>query len=295
MPTDLPDVLARVNGEELHRADLDLMVRNMELGSGPVPADRRDEVLRGALDRLITYTLLQQEARARNVTVTDAEVELRLTAMRGQFPDEGAFEKALAERSMTLDRLRADARADLVISKMMEGEVSTAQPATDADAREFYDRNPDKFQRGEAVRASHILIMVDKAADEAARTAAREKIEAIHKQAKAGEDFAALARQHSQDGSASAGGDLDFFGRGRMVPEFDQAAFALQPGEISDVVTTEFGYHVIKVTDRKAASAVPLEEVSERVKRFLTDQRKQERADVFVQGLKQKARIEVLV
>lgn len=119
MPTDLPDVLARVNGEELHRADLDLMVRNMELGSGPVPADRRDEVLRGALDRLITYTLLQQEARARNVTVTDAEVELRLTAMRGQFPDEGAFEKALAERSMTLDRLRADARADLVISKMM--------------------------------------------------------------------------------------------------------------------------------------------------------------------------------
>lgn len=137
--------------------------------------------------------------------------------------------------------------------------------------------------------------MVDKAADEAARTAAREKIEAIHKQAKAGEDFAALARQHSQDGSASAGGDLDFFGRGRMVPEFDQAAFALQPGEISDVVTTEFGYHVIKVTDRKAASAVPLEEVSERVKRFLTDQRKQERADVFVQGLKQKARIEVLV
>lgn len=295
IPAELPDVLARVNGQDVHKSDLDMFIRNMELGTGPIPPERRDEVLRGALDRLITYTLLQQEARTRNVTVTDAEVDSRLQSMRSQFPDDAAFKKALADRNMSVERLRTDARVDLVINKMMEAEVATAQPATDADVRDFYDKNPQKFQRGESVRASHILILADQKADDATRKKARAQIDAIHARAQAGEDFGKLAQDHSQDGSAAQGGDLDFFTRGRMVPEFEQAAFALKTGEISDVVTTQYGFHVIKVTDRKPASAVPLAEVSERVKQFLTEQRKQERADAFVAGLKQKSKIEVLV
>jgi peptidyl-prolyl cis-trans isomerase C len=295
MPAQLPDVLARVNGEEVRKADFDLMVRNMELGNGPIPAERRDEVLRGALDQLITYTLLQQEAKSRNVTVTDAEVETRVQSMRSQFPDEGAFKKALAERNLSPERLRSDARTDLVINRLMEAEVAGATPATDAEAQAFYEKNPDKFQRGESVRASHILLLAGENADEAAKKKARAQIDELCKRAKAGEDFAKLAKEHSQDGSAAGGGDLDFFGRGRMVPEFEKVAFSLKPGEVSDVVTTQYGFHVIKVTDRKPASTVPLAEVSDRVKQFLTEQKKQERADSFIAGLKQKSRIEVLV
>ena len=295
VPAELPDVLARVNGEDVTKTDLDTLLRNMELSQGPVPAERRDEVLRGALDRLITYTVLQQEAKARNVTVPDSDVDERLNAMRSQFPKEEDFRKALEERGLSVDRLRNDARVDMVITKMLDAEVAAAEPATDEEARKFYEENPEKFQQDEAVRASHILILADENADEATKQKARGQADALLKRARAGEDFAALAREHSQDGSAPQGGDLDFFTRGRMVPAFEEAAFALKVGEISDVVTTQYGYHIIKATDRRPAETVPLETVQPQVKQFLTSQKKQERADAFVDGLKQKSRIEVLI
>ena len=295
VPAELPDVLARVNGQDVKKADFEMLLRNMELSQGPIPAERRDEILRGALDRLITYTVLRQEAKARNITVADNEVDEQLKTMQSRFPNEADFKKALEARGMSLERLRADARVDMVITKLLESEVATAAPATDDEVRAFYEKNPDKFKQEESMRASHILIMVDQKADEAERKKARVEIDAILKRARAGEDFATLAKAHSQDGSAAQGGDLEFFARGRMVPEFDKVAFALEPGEISDVVTTQFGYHIIKATDRRAAETVPLEKVSPQVKQYLTNQKKQERADAFVAGLKQKSRIEVLI
>ena len=295
MPEQLPDVLARVNGEDVKKAEFDMLIRNMELGQGPIPAERRNEILRGALDRLITYTLLSQEVKARNIAVSDAEVEERMKAMRTQFPSEDAFKKALDDRKMTLERLRSDAKIDMSINKMMESELSTTPGASDAEVKEFYEKNPDKFKQGESVRASHILILADEKADAATKKQARSKIDAILKKVKAGEDFAKLAKENSQDGSAQQGGDLNYFGRGQMVPPFEQAAFSLKPGEVSDVVTTQYGYHIIKVTDHKAASTVPLEQVTDRIKQFLSEQKKQQRAEAFIAGLKQKSKIEVLV
>ncbi|MEO7273640.1 MAG: peptidylprolyl isomerase [Vicinamibacterales bacterium] len=295
VPAQLPDVLAKVNGQEVRKADFDMMIRDMELGQGPVPAERRAEVLRGTLDRLITYTVLSQEAKTRNVTATDAEIDDRVKQMQSQFPTEEAFKKALGERNMTIERLRTDTRDNLVISKMMDAEVATTPGASDAEAKEFYDKNPDKFKQGETLRASHILIRVDETADAATKQKAKARIDAILKRAKAGEDFAKLAKENSADGSAAQGGDLGFFPRGQMVPAFDQAAFALKPGEISDVVTTQFGYHIIKAVEHKEAATVPLAEVSEKVKQFLSNQKKQTKADEFIASLKQKSKIEVLI
>jgi peptidyl-prolyl cis-trans isomerase C len=295
MPAQLPDVLARVNGEAVTKADFDRLVRNMELGNGPVPAERRDEILRGALDQLVTYTVLQQEAKARHITITDGEVESRMAAMQRQFPDEKAFQKALADRNMTLERLRADARVDMVINKLLDEEMSKQPAPTDAQVREFYDKRPEKFKEPETVRASHVLVKVDEQADAATRQKARAKIEGVLKQARSGADFAKLAREHSDDGSAQQGGDLSYFARGQMVRPFEEAAFALKPGEVSDVVTTQFGYHVIKVTDRKPGAPVPFERVSDRIKQHLTEQGKQEHAKAFIDGLKNKSKIEVLV
>ena len=295
VPAQLPEVLAKVNGQEVKRADFEMLVKDMELGQGPIPAERRDEVLRTTLDRLITYTLLTQEAKSRNVTAADTEIEERLKQMQQQFPNEEAFKKALAERNMSLDRLRSDTRTDLVISKMMETEVATTPGASDAEAKEFYDKNPDKFQQPEQIRASHILIRVDEKADEATKKKMRARADAILKRARGGEDFAKLAKENSADGSAAQGGDLNYFGRGQMVPAFDEAAFALKTGEISDVVTTQFGYHIIKVTDHKEAAKVPLEQVSDKVKQYLTGQKKQEKADAFIAALKQKSKVEVLI
>jgi peptidyl-prolyl cis-trans isomerase C len=294
-PAQLPDVIARVDGEDVKKSDFDLLIKNIELGRGPVPAEQRDEVYRGMLDRLITYKVLEHEAAKRKISATDAEIEDRLRGMRAQFPNDDEFKKALAARNMSEDRLRADSRVEIAIGKMIDGETAAMPQVTDAEAKDFYDKNPDKFKQDESVRASHILLLVDEKADAATKKKTRAEIDAILKKARAGEDFAALAKAHSKDGSAAQGGDLGYFGKGRMVPAFEQAAFALKPGEISDVVTTQFGYHIIKLTERKPASTVPLDTVSAQLKQFLTEQKKKERVDGFIKSLKDKSRIEVLV
>jgi len=292
VPATIPAVVARVNGENVAKADFDRLLKQMEMQAGQaVPAERRNEIYRAVLDQLVTYTALVQETRARGVEVSDGEArnvaDARIAELRQQIPDEAAFKKALAERDMTLDRLRADIRRDLAISKMMEAALAGAPGVTDAEVRDFYEKNPDEFA---GIRASHILIKPD-GSDDGSKKKARAAIDDVWKQAKAGADFGALAKQHSSDGSAQQGGDLGFFTKGRMVPEFSNAAFALQPGQISDVVETQFGYHVIKVTERKD---VPFEEASEKIRGFLTQQRRDEQQQAFVAGIKNKSKIEVL-
>jgi peptidyl-prolyl cis-trans isomerase C len=294
MPDQLPDVLARVNGQAVTKDEFDRLVKNMEAGRGAIPATRRDEVLRGALNQLIVYTVLKQEAATRKFAVSDADVDAHVASMQKQFPTQAEFDKALVARNTSVAQLKTDARIDMAINKMMEVEVASAVAATDADAQDFYAKNPDKFQQPESVRASHILLMT-KDKDEAAKKAAKSKIDELLKRARAGEDFAALAKANSEDGSASQGGDLGAFPRGRMVPEFDKVAFSLKPGEISDVVTTEFGYHIIKLTEKKEASTIPLDQVKPQVLEYLTKQKKQQRVDGFIEDAKKRAKIEVLV
>jgi peptidyl-prolyl cis-trans isomerase C len=139
----------------------------------------------------------------------------------------------------------------------------------------------------------HILFLTANL-DEPARRRMRAQADAVLKEAKGGADFAQLARQHSKDGSARQGGDLGFFPRGKMVPPFDQAAFGLAAGEISGIVETQFGYHLIKVTDRRSAGTVAFEQVAARIREFLAAQQKQDRSQALVAALKKKARIEVL-
>lgn len=294
VPAQLPDVLARVNGEPVTKTDFDRLVRNIEIGNGPIPAERRDQVLRNLLDQLITYTVMTQEAKAKNVTVTDGEIDERIKQMRGPASD-ADFQKALEARHMSADQLRTDAKVQLTIEKMMEAQVASVSTATDTEAREFYDKNPEKFKQGDTVRASHILLRVDPNAPEPAKKQARTRIAGLLKRARSGADFAVLAKQHSQDGSAQQGGDLGYFERGEMVPAFSEAAFSLAPGQISDVVTTQFGFHIVKVTDRKPAARVPYEQVSRQIVEYLSSQKKQERATQVVDEAKKRARIEVLI
>ena len=296
VPAQLPDILARVNGEAVKKEDFDRMIKTMESRAGqPIPADRRDEIMRGALDQLITYTLLSQESKTRGIKVDATEIDAKMAQLKGQFPTPDAFDKALKARGMTVESLRKDAQVDLSVTKLMDAEVATIPGPSDAEAKEFYDKNPDRFKEDEQVRASHILIRVDEKADAAAKQKARAEIDAVLKQVKAGGDFAKLAQEHSQDGSASQGGDLNYFNKGQMVAPFDKVAFELKPGQISDVVTTQFGYHIIKVADKKPGRTVPFEEAQAKIKEFLGSQKKQQHADGFINGLKKKSKIEILI
>jgi peptidyl-prolyl cis-trans isomerase C len=296
VPAVLPDVVARVNGEDVKKDEFERMLKTVEARAGqPIPADRRNEILRGALDQLVVYTLLSQESRARGITVDDTEVNAKVDQLKQGFPAPGAFDAALKQRGLTLDEVKREARVDLSVTKLMDTEVASTPGPSDAEAHDFYAKNPDKFQQQEMVRASHILIRVDANADAAAKKKARTEIDGVLRQARAGTDFAKLAEEHSQDGSAAQGGDLNYFTREQMVPAFANVAFSLKPGQISDVVTTQFGFHIIKVTDHKPARTVPFEEASAKIKDFLAQQKKQQHADEFIAGLKKKSKIEVLI
>ena len=296
VPAQLPPVIARVNGEDVKKEDFDRMVHTIEARAGqPIPPERRDEILRGAIDQLVTYTLLSQESKTRGIKVEDSEIDAKMLQLRGQFATQDAFDKALKDRGMTLDSLRKDARVDLSVTKLMDAEVAALPGPSDLEAKDFYQKNPERFQQAEQVRASHILIRVDDKADAKTKAKAKAEIEAVLKQVKGGGDFAKLAQEHSQDGSAAQGGDLNYFSKGQMVPAFDKVAFSLQPGQVSGIVTTQFGYHIIKVVDHKPAHVVTFEEASPQIKQFLGEQKKQQHAEAFIEGLKKKSKIDVLI
>jgi len=161
---------------------------------------------------------------------------------------------------------------------------------------DFYQKNQDKFQQGPRVRASHILIGIPQNADAATKQQAKAKADALLKDLKSGKDFAATAKANSQDpGSAPNGGDLGYFEQGQMVPPFEQAAFALKPGEMSEIVESQFGYHIIKVADRQDSRVVPLDEAKGQIEEFLSQQNRHAQTELFVNALRAKAKIEILI
>jgi peptidyl-prolyl cis-trans isomerase C len=297
VPAVLPQVLAKIGDQPVGREELEKAVKDAEARAGKtVPPTERDAVYRGLLDRVILFRLLASEAKVRGVTVTPQEVTDRIAQIKQQFPNEAEFLKELTKRHTTMAQLQEEQQRDLLHAKTIEAEVAPRLAVTEQELDAFYKSNPDQFKEQEAVRASHILFGVAKDAAPAAKEAARTEAEGVLKRAKAGEDFAALAKQYSKDpGSAAVGGDLNFFPKGQMVPAFDAAAFALKTGEISNLIETEFGFHIIKLTDKRAGRIVPLADVKPRLEEFLKQRKQQELVQQYLLSLKAKYRVEVLI
>jgi peptidyl-prolyl cis-trans isomerase C len=297
VPAQLPEVVARVNGETVTKADFERAVAALEgRAGGPVPPEQRDQVFRNVLDQIVSYKLLVQETHTRKVDVSEAEVSSRVQEIQGQFQSEDAFKQMLTARHTTLDQLKSDAKQDLAVQKMLDAEVGPKSVVKPEQLADFYAKNPDQFKEPEKVRASHILIGVPRGADATAKAQARTKAEQVLKDAKSGKDFATLAKQNSQDpGSAPNGGDLGFFQQGQMVGPFNDAAFSLAPGTISDLVETEFGFHIIKVEEKQAPRTIALDEVKPQLEQFLQQRNRQEQTTTFIKGLRSKGKIEILI
>lgn len=298
MPAALPDVLAKVNGESVERWELENALKRAEARAGsPVPADKRDEVLRRILDQIIAFHALAIESHARKLDPTDAEVDAQLAMVKKQFPDEAEFQKNLTSEGLTLATFRRQTMQSMRVQKIVELEVNSKVAVADNEVDAFYQMNLERFKEGDSVHASHILIEVPKDADEAAKKAARAKAEGILKQARAPKaDFAKLAKENSQDpGSAPNGGDLGFFPKGQMTPTFEEAAFKLKPGTVSGLVESPFGFHIIKVTERRGPRTTPLAEVGPQIKEFLLHGQRQTKLDQFIEQAKAKTKIQILV
>ena len=191
--------------------------------------------------------------------------------------------------------LRDYTRRDLVITNFIEKTIVPKVTVSEEDARKFYNENPDKFTKSEAVKASHILVGVDQKATAEEKKTAREKAEKLRKELAGGADFAALAKASSTCPSSQQGGDLGYFGKGQMVPAFEQAAFSLKPGEISEVVETQFGFHIIKLTDKKAAEKVEFKEARPRIEDYLKNQKVGAAVNDYLEEARKTAKIEMLL
>jgi peptidyl-prolyl cis-trans isomerase C len=250
------------------------------------------------LDRLIGMLLLDQQVKAANIVVTEEEVTeqiKKIAAQQGLSLDD--FKKLVEAYGKSFDEWKQQMqfRKRLGYQKLMEGRFADKISVTDEDARKYYSENKKQFETVEQVRASHILIKPETSDPNAdpneTKVRAKTRAEDMLKQIKGGDDFATLAKANSSCPSAARGGDLGFFGRGKMVPPFEKAAFELKVGQVSDVVETRFGYHIIKATGHKDAGVVSFDEAKDDIIGRLAQNKRQELTNKYIGSLKAKATI----
>jgi peptidyl-prolyl cis-trans isomerase C len=263
---------------------------------GMVPtADQQKELEKQALNQLVSAELLYQAGQKLEIKDIEKQVDDKYAKGKAKFANEQDFTKAMKDMEMEEKDLRDYTRRDLIISNFIEKTFVPKATVSEDDAKKFYDQNPDKFTKPEEVKASHILIGVDAKATDQEKKAAREKADKLRKDLAGGADFAALAKANSTCPSSQQGGDLGYFGKGKMVPAFEKAAFALKPGEISDVVETQFGYHIIKLTEKKAAEKVDFKEVKPRIDDYLKNQKVGTAVNDYLTETRKTAKIELLL
>ena len=269
-------LVARVNGtgisqERLERGfEEDLRQRKMHLLQIRNP-ERLKAMRRAVLDNLIEQELFWQEAQQAGTIATPEEVEAAYAATKAQFKNAEAFEQRIRAEGFTPESYRELVKRQVSASKYASGVAAKAAAVTDAEVHRFYVDNPDKFHRPEQVRARHIMVKVAKDASDAERAAKRARIEEILKQVRAGEDFEQLARLHSEAPTKQWGGEMDPFGRGQVAKALEDAAFALSPGQVSDVLATPESFQILKVESRSEAITVSEESARERIRDYLQE------------------------
>jgi peptidyl-prolyl cis-trans isomerase C len=291
------DVAAKVNGVPITTLELNRSFQaHVQVPYSTVQEDpRAKEVLRQILDNLIDRELLLQRAKSLKMAVLAQQVDTQMQQLQKRFPSQEAFEQALTAQNLTMDAVKKDVESHLLRQRLVQQEILDKVNVSAGDVQTFYEKNKDKYVEEEQVRARHILIKVPPDVSPADDARLKGKADDALKRVKQGENFAALATELSDDGSKESGGDLGFFPRGRMVPAFEEVAFTLQPGQTSEVVRTQFGYHIIKVEERKTGRALAFDEAKTQVKDDLTQQQTYERYQRYMAGLRSKAKVEVLL
>jgi len=290
-------IAAKVNGTPITREELDRAMQFMLAQSQnkkELTAEEKKKAESAVLEQLISAELLYQAGKKLPIADINSRVETQIKQGKTKFPSTEAYEKALKTSGLSEKDLEEFARKEIYINNLIEKDIASKITISDEQAKKFYDENIDKFKQPETVHASHILIGVDPKATAEEKSKAKEKADALLKRAKAGEDFAALAKANSTCPSAPQGGDLGSFGKGQMVPAFEAAAFALKPGEISGVVETQFGYHIIKVIDKKAAGTIAFSEAKNEIINYLKIQKIQQSISELVDKLRKEGKVEII-
>ncbi len=282
-----------VNDTPITEADVNLEVKRI-LFQAKAMQQPIDESMMGSMrdkviDSLINRELLYQKSKTMGITTDTAEIDNSIDQIKQRLEAGQSFESLLAEMGITTETMRTQVGQANAIQKLMEMVVYPRAMVSEKESRIFFENNPQYFKKPEEIKASHILIQVAPDAGNEEKLAARKKIEDIQKKLEAGGDFADLARQYSEGPSKVSGGDLGYFDRKKMVKPFADAAFALKPGEVSDIVETRFGFHLIKVYDKKAKSVYVFENIKDRLTEMLRQQKIQDETVLYIEELRKTA------
>lgn len=291
-PTTPPDqVVVTVNGDPVYAGEVQMAAQQMAqtmAASGQQVDPQR--IGAAAMQQMVDGMLLVQEARRREFTVDPAIVKTSVEKAEASAGGAEELDVTLEQQGMDRGRLKELIEDADLVNQLLK-QLGAGVEVSDEQVSAFYSENPTFFEAAEEISARHILFKVESGADDETKAAAKAKAEAARKRALAGEDFATLATELSEGPSGPKGGDLGFFTRERMVAPFADAAFAMKPGETSEIVETRFGFHVIRVEDRRDARTVPLEEVRDRIRQGLTQEGQGKRVEELLAGLREKAEI----
>jgi len=305
-----PDIAVTINGVDILESEIEKhvkpqieMIAKQSAQLPPTFAEQYAKQLREQfIEQTIRRNLLDEKVKQANIVITDELVMStiqEIAAGQKEPLSVEEFKQKLEEYGQSFDNVKEEVRNGLARNQFMEAQWAGKINVTEEDAQKYYQENSKQFETPEQVRASHILIKpelidpnVDPNADpNEAKAKARTKTEDLLKQLKDGADFAELAKSQSVCPSAPQGGDLGFFPRGETNPAFENVAFELEIGQISEVVETEYGYHIIKVTEHKDASTTSFEQAKDDIIKQLTQTKQSEIAEEYIESLKAGAKI----
>jgi len=296
-----PDkVVAKGKGVEVKRSRLDEELTSFKAAAAArgqtISPEQTSLLERQILDRLISIDLLLQKATDADRAKGKESAHKRLEQIKERAGSEEALNRQLKAVGTTHEDVERKMTEELTAEAVLERELKIN--VTDADVKKFYDENPSKFEQPEQVRAAHILLGTREPSggelSPEKKAEKKKQMEELLKRARSGEDFGKLAQEYSEDpGSKDKGGEYTF-PRGKMVPEFEATAFGLKTNEVSEIITTQFGYHIIKLYEKLPAQTVPLKDVESNVRDYLKNQEVQKELPGYMANLRKEAGVEIL-
>jgi peptidyl-prolyl cis-trans isomerase C len=254
------------------------------------------QLRREAMALIIEQELLRQVAQGKGIKVRPDEVDAAVSELRTMFDEQRAFVLKLKGEGFTEQSYREHVKGMLAARAYLDGIRATSSTVSDAELEAYYHENEHRLTFPERVRVRHILLTWKSLGTDDDRSAVHGQMAPLLALARSGEDFAALALEHSQDYETKRrGGDTGFFHRGQKPPAFEAAAFALKPGEISDMVETPFGVHILRLEERREPYLLPLDEIREKLRAYVREEKAEEAVRREIERLRTAADVEILI
>jgi parvulin-like peptidyl-prolyl isomerase len=292
-----PDTAALVNGAVVstadYRSELARILRQrkktvQELDQAALALTKKE-----SLETLIGRELLYQESVREGIKVKDTEVDAEIARLQGQFPGEDEFIASLGKLELTKEAVTAQIKRGMAIQALLDSRFSATKVVTEPEARNYYEKNRDAYSQPVQIRLSHILIKPAMRVTGSGTTSARSTMDSLQRRLSKGEDFALLARESDDSASSEKGGDLGYFTPGQLGKKLEDAAFSQAVGQVSPIIEDRFGFHLLKVTERRPKTALPFEEVREKVSKQLQRERMMAEMTPYLKRLRDVARVEI--